>query len=241
MAGDVDGDNLGQAEIPLEVGHDKGRDKATGSSVDVDGTVNVFGDQQVVDGLCILIVAGVRGSEDRHDTNGVFIHQRHGRLGVNDEALPRAVDVLFVNLKVARRLFPADLNGRRHDDVGVLGRLAGGLAALLPAALHGEDGEHDGLGGADGGGADGVAVVGGVEEVGNHVDAAVLDVGGIGVLFVVDEVGGEGVGHELEGFFFLFPASQYERMQEERRRGAHHVSRDERSQARNDWGVSIAE
>ena len=34
-----------------------------------------------------------------------------------------------------------------------------------------------------------VGVVGGdVEEAGNHVDAAVLDVGGLGVFFVVDEV-----------------------------------------------------
>lgn len=42
-----------------------------------------------------------------------------------------------------------------------------------------------------------------MEQVGNHVDAAVLDVCGLGVFFVVDEVLAEAVGHELLGFVFL--------------------------------------
>lgn len=202
VAGNVDRDNLFQTEIPLQIRDDKWSDKATAGGIDVNGAVNLLGDEQVVNGLGILVVAGVSGAENGDDTNGVFVDERHGELWVNDEALAGAVDILFLNLKVASRLFPADLDGRGHDDVGVLGGLAGGLAGELPAALHGEDGEHDGLGGADGGGAEGGAVLG-VEEVSNHVDAAVLDLSAIRVLFVVDEVGREGVGHELESFLFL--------------------------------------
>ncbi len=44
-----------------------------------------------------------------------------------------------------------------------------------------------------------LVVQGGVEEAGDHRDTAVLDVGADRVLFVVDEVLGEGVDHELLG------------------------------------------
>lgn len=204
VAGGVDGDDSGQSEIPLQVGQDKGGDEAAAGSVDVDGDVQAALLQEVVDALDVLVVAGVSGAQDDGNANGVLVNQVHGLRGINGVPVGSAVDVLLLDLEVARGLFPADLHGGRHDDVWLVGGLALGLALELPAALHGQHAEHDGLGGADAGRADAVAAGGSVEELADHVDAAVLDVGGLGVLLVVDEVFGEGLGHELLGLFFLY-------------------------------------
>ena len=60
------------------------------------------------------------------------------------------------------------------------------LAALAPLPLQRQRPEHDRLGGPLGARAGGLA--GRVEEVGEHPDAALLDLGGARVLGVVDEV-----------------------------------------------------
>lgn len=208
VARDVDGHDALEAKVPLEVGHDKRRHKAARGRVDVDGRVEAALDQQVIDSLDVLVLARVGRAENGADANRVLVDQVDRLDGVNDVAVLGAVDELLVHLKVARGLFPAHLDGARHDDVGVLGRLALLLARVLPALLHSQHGQHDGLGAADARGADGarrVAVFrhGGVEEAADHGHAAVLDVGRLGVFFVVDKVFGEGLGHELFGFFFL--------------------------------------
>lgn len=155
MAGDVDGDDFLEAEIPLQFGDNKGSDETTAGSVDVDGDVNVLGDEQVVDGLGVLVATSVSGAENGHNTNGVLVDEVNSFLRVDQETITLAEDVLFVNLKVTNSLLPADLDGRRHDQVGVLGALALGLATELPATLHGQHSKHDGLGRSDGGGAHG--------------------------------------------------------------------------------------
>lgn len=203
MTRDVDGHNLGQSEIPLQVRQNKRRNKAATGSIYVNRHIQILLNQQVIDSLDILVVSCVSSSQDTSNTNRVLVNQVHGLLGINRVPVRRAEHVLLLDLKVPRGLFPADLDGGRHDDVGPVGGLALGLAAQLPAALHGQDAEHDGLGGADARGAEAVAAGGGVEELADHVDAAALDVGGLGVFLVVDEVFGEGLGHELFGFFFL--------------------------------------
>lgn len=202
VAGDVDGDDLFTSEIPLEVGDDKGGDETTAGSIDVDGDIHAPLNQEVVDGLDILVLTSVSGTENSTDTDGVLVAKVNSLIGVQDEAIGGAHDELLLNLKVSRRLFPADLDGGGHDNVGFQGALALGDAAVLPFPLHGQDGEHDGFRGADGGGADG-STWGSVEEVADHVDAAVLDVGGLRVLFIIDEVLGEGLGHELLSLIFL--------------------------------------
>lgn len=209
MARGVDGDDSGQSEIPLEIGQHKGGDEATAGRIDVDRDIQPLLLQEVVDTLDVLIVAGIRRAQDNGNANGIFIHQVHSLLRINRVPVRRAVDILLLNLKVARGLFPADLHGGGHDDVWLVGGLALGLALDLPAALHGQDAEHDGLGGPDAGRADAVAARRSVEELANHVDAAVLDVGGLRVFLVVDEVFGEGLGHELLGFVFLHCGERY--------------------------------
>jgi len=200
VAGDIDGDDLLQSEVPDQVGVDEWSDEATGSRIHVDRAVDAPLDKQVVDGLGVLILAGVSRAQDGADPDRVLVDQVHRLLRVDDEAVLAAVHVLLLDIEVTRRLLPADLHGRVHDDVGPAVVFTLGLALVLPALLHGQRAEHDGFGGADGRGTHGVGVLvvgGDVEEARDHGHAAVLDVGRDGVLLVVDEVLGERVDHQF--------------------------------------------
>ena len=42
-----------------------------------------------------------------------------------------------------------------------------------------------------------------MEQIADHVNTAVLDIGGLRILLVIDKVLGEGLCHELLGFIFL--------------------------------------
>ncbi len=203
----VDRDDALEAEVPLEIGHHKRRDKPPAGGINMDRRVEPLLAEQVIHGLDVLILPRIRRPQDTANPDGVLIHQRDRLLGVDHIPLGRAVHELLLNLKVPCRLLPANLDRGRHDDVGAVARLALGDAPVLPPLLHGEHGQHDGLGAADAGGADrpdGFARLDGrVEEAADHGHAPVLDIGGLGVFLVVDEVFGEGLDHELFGFFFL--------------------------------------
>lgn len=206
VSGDVDGDDLLETEVPGQIGLGEGSDKATASGIDVDGAVNATLNKQVVDGLDVLILTSVGSTDNGTDTNCVLIHQIDSLLGVDDKAGSGTVDVLLLNIKVASGLLPTHLHGTVHDNVGTGVVLTLGLALVLPALLHGQSTEHDGLGGANGGGTHCVLTLrfrGAVEQTGNHVHAAVLDLGGVGVLLVVNKVLAERVGHDLLDFLFL--------------------------------------
>jgi hypothetical protein len=172
----------------------------------VDGNVKALLDQQIIDRLGILVFTGVCGAENHADTNGVLIDQINRLNRVNHVSVIGAIHILLLDVKVPCGLFPAHLHGAVHDDVRARPVLALGLALVLPLLLHGQGRQHDGLGRADGRRAHGVVAVlvdGRVEQARNHVDAAVLDVGRLRVLLVVDEVFAKGLGHELLGLVFL--------------------------------------
>lgn len=59
----------------------------------MDRDVNVALDQEVVDGLGVLVLASVSGTEDGADTNGVLVDQVDSLLRVDNEAVLCAVDV----------------------------------------------------------------------------------------------------------------------------------------------------
>lgn len=59
----------------------------------VNRNVNVALDQEVVDGLGVLVLASVGGTEDGADTNGVLVNQVDGLLRVDNVAVLCAVDV----------------------------------------------------------------------------------------------------------------------------------------------------
>lgn len=84
----------------------------------------------------------------------VLVNQIHGFLRIYDVAGACAVDVFLFDFKVFHGFLPDDLDGGGHDHVWVVPILTLCLALVLPALLHGEDCEHDCLGGADGRSAD---------------------------------------------------------------------------------------
>jgi len=63
VAGHVDGDDLLEAEVPFQTRVDEGNDEAAGRSVDVDGDVDVPGNEEVVDGFGVFVPNSVSVSE----------------------------------------------------------------------------------------------------------------------------------------------------------------------------------
>lgn len=78
---------------------------------------------------------------------------------------------------------------------------------------------------------------GGIEHPGNHVDASVLDLSGLGVLLVVDEVLAKGLRHEFFDFIFLFPLAIVHI--QDNSIGSYHVRGDETRQATTLAGSSM--
>lgn len=98
------------------------------------------------------------------------------------------------------------MDSTAHDQVGFAEVFALGFPLVLPALLHGESAEHDCFRATHAGRAHGVLIAvldGSIEHAGDHADTAVLDLGGLGVFFVVDEVLGERLCHEFLGLGFL--------------------------------------
>ena len=91
-----------------------------------------------------------------------------------------------LDVEVAAELLPHHVDVAAEHEVRPVGRLAGRLAALAPLPLQRQRAEHDRLRGALGARAGRLARR--VEEVGQHADAALLDLGGLRILGVVDEV-----------------------------------------------------
>lgn len=129
----------------------------------MDRDVNVALDQQVVDGLGVLVLASIGGTENGADTNGVLVDQVDGLLRVDNVAILCAVDIpvcsvstrtpaksqdhgLLLNIKVTSSLLPTHLNSRVHDDVRTRVVLALCLALVDPGLLHCQCCKHDGLG-----------------------------------------------------------------------------------------------
>jgi hypothetical protein len=112
----------------------------------MDGNVKVALDQQVVDGLCVLVLAGVGRAENGADTNGVLVDEIDSLLRVDNVAILGAVDILLLDIKVTSSLLPADLDSRVHDDVGTRVVLALCLALINPCLLHCQCSKHNGLG-----------------------------------------------------------------------------------------------
>ena len=127
--------------------------------------VNVLLDQKVIDTLDILIFAGVSCANDDADADCVLINECDGLFGVDHVAVGCAVHILInlvnlghlevrcivfayllFNVEVSRRFLPADLNGAVHNNIRLVVRLALRLPFVLPALLHGQDTQHDGLG-----------------------------------------------------------------------------------------------
>ena len=100
-----------------------------------------------------------------------------------------------LDVEVAAELLPHDMHIAAEHQIRARGGGSGGLAAFAPVPLEGQTTEHDRLGRSLGSGAGGLA--GRVEQIREHPDAALLDLGGAGILGVVDEVAVQVRGDDL--------------------------------------------
>ena len=108
-------------------------------------------------------------------------------------------DQAGLDVEVAAKLLPADLDVGTHDEIRSLGRQPGEKAPLPPAPLEGETTQHAGLARA-GRRAPGRARAFGVPEAGEDVHAPPLDLRGLRVLVLVDHVLRRAFRHQQFGF-----------------------------------------
>ena len=199
----VDRRDAGEAEVPLEVGVEERRDHRAGRAVGVhrhvDPGLGLERVERVADLLHGLVRAVEGGAEDRDDADRVLVAELHRLLRGEREARALHRDEAHLDVPVVRELLPADLDVDAHDEVRLVDRLALGRAPLLPAPLEREPAEHCGLARAGRRAAGRRVRVGRVPEVGEDVHAALLDLGGLRVLVLVDHVLVEALGHELLG------------------------------------------
>ena len=219
VSGSVDRLDPRQLKVPLRAAHAGVR---KGGDEPARGRVHVYRDinprlllvlvEDLGDLLDRLVVARVGRPEDDKDADRVLVDRVPHQVGVQAvRALLRDRQDAGLDVKVARELLQRDLRVGAHDDVGLGRVLALGLPELLPPPLHGQAAEVDGLGGADGGRADGLLGLLHAPEVGEDADAALGDPEHGRVLVVVCEVLGDVLLHYVLGFV-LHPGA-YERCQ----------------------------
>lgn len=106
----------------------------------MDRTIDLLVDQQVVDGFDVLVLARVRGPQDRTNANGILVHQVDRFFRINHIPRLRAVDIFLLDIEIPRCFLPAHLHRAIHHDVRVRAVLALGPAAVLPPLLHRQHG-----------------------------------------------------------------------------------------------------
>ncbi len=201
VARGVDGGDAFELKVPHQARVEERRDHRAGRAVDMHGDVGagrglvaVQGHADVRDGLVGTVV---RGTEDRHDADGVVVAVRGERVRREVVAARLHRDVTRLHLEVVGELLPAHLDVRAHHDVRSRGVLALGASALLPAALEGEAAEHRGLARTGRGAAADLLRLRRVPEPGEHPDAALLHRRDLRVLGAVGEVLLGGLRHQL--------------------------------------------
>ncbi len=134
-----------------------------------------------------LVAARVGDAERRHHEDRVLVDTGQHVVGVHAVVPRRHRHLAHLDVPVLGELVPHHLHRPAHHV-----RLVGGLALRFtlgpPSPLGRHAGQHAGLGRADARRADGVGRLGCVPEVGHHVHAAALDLGGLRVLVLVDHV-----------------------------------------------------
>ena len=190
MARRVDRAHLLEPEVPLRVRIEERPDEGAARAVDVERDIEALVvlelDQEVVDPDDVVGVAGEGRADDRGDADRVLVDVRLDVLGA-DRVLARLQgDDPRLDVEVAAELLPDDVHVAAEDQVRRVGGLARGLAPLAPLPLQRQGSEHDRLRGALGARSRGLARR--VEELGQHPDAALLDLERLRVLGVVDEV-----------------------------------------------------
>jgi hypothetical protein len=69
MAGSVDGGDFFESEVPFQIRDYEGRYETTTRSINMDDSIKILGDQKIIDGLGIFILASVGAPKDDTDAN----------------------------------------------------------------------------------------------------------------------------------------------------------------------------
>ena len=190
MAGDVDRADLLEPEVPRRVRVQERPHEAAAGAVDVQRHVEpalvAQPHEQVVDAADVVGVAGERGAQHRGDADRVLVDVGLDVLGADRVLVGLERDDARLDVEVAAELLPHDVHVAAEDEVRARRVLAGRLAALAPLPLQRQRAEHDRLRRS-------LAARAGrlprrVEQVREHADAALLDLGRLRILGVVDEV-----------------------------------------------------
>ena len=142
----------------------------------------------------VVGVARERRAEHGGDADRVLVDVRLHVLGADRVLVGLQRDDPRLDVEVAAELLPHHVHVAAEHEVRPVGRLARRLAPLAPLPLQRQRAEHDRLRGALGARAGRLARR--VEEVGEHADAALLDLRRLRVLGVVDEVAVEVLGDD---------------------------------------------
>ena len=147
--------------------------------------------QEVVDPLNVVGMPGERRSEHGGHADRVLVDVWLHVLGADRVLVLLQRDDPRLDVEVAAELLPHDVHVAAEHEVGTIGPLAGRLAPRAPLPLQRQRAQHDRLGGSLRARAGRLS--GGVVEVGEHADAALLDLRRLRILGVIDEV-------HLQGF-----------------------------------------
>jgi hypothetical protein len=125
-----------------------------------------------------LVVSGVRAPKDDEHPDRILVDIVH-RLFRVESILTLHTDrhEPALHIKIPSKLLKRDLSVRTHHNVGpgLVDALPCSFALSLPDLFHGETTELDGLGGSGGSGADGTLGMWSMPKVGEHGDAALVD------------------------------------------------------------------
>jgi hypothetical protein len=135
-------------------------------------------DQQVIDPANVVGMAGERGADHGRDADRVLVHVRLDVVGADGVLIRLQRDDSRLHVEVAAELLPDDVNVPAEHEIRPVRGLPGVLAALAPLPLQREGPEHDRLRRALRAGAGRLARR--MEELGQHPDASLLDLEGLG-------------------------------------------------------------
>jgi hypothetical protein len=142
--------------------------------------------QVVVDPGDVIGVSGERGPEHRRHPDRVLIDVWLHVLGPDRVLVVRERHDARLDIEIATELLPHDMHVTAEHEVGTVDRLALCLTAITPLPLQRQRSEHDclrrSLCARPG------RLSGRIEQVGEHANAALLDLGCLGILGVVDEI-----------------------------------------------------
>ncbi len=85
-----------------------------------------------------LILARVGGAQNAHHANGVFVAQGRNFGARSRKPIARHRHETGLDVPITEKLLPAHLDGTANNNVGPVGGLALGTAAVAPPAVHRE-------------------------------------------------------------------------------------------------------